>query len=98
MRDARVEWTPYFIRVPNATNAKEGLCYFDSRVPWGMQCPPDKSCDKRAGGVGEHLRGGAVARQGEIVSILKLGLAWLACACSAGAEEVEGDEDYARGT
>ena len=98
MRDARVEWTPYFVRVRNATNVKKGLCDSDSRVAWGMQCPPNKSRDKRAGGVGEHLRCAAVARQGVIVSILELGLAWLACACGAGAEEVEGDEDYARGT
>jgi hypothetical protein len=98
MRDASVEWTPCLIRVPNATNAKEGLCDFDSRVPWGMQCPPGKSREKRAGRVGEHLRGAAVARHGMIVSILKLGLAWLACACSTGAEEVESDEDYAGGT
>jgi hypothetical protein len=60
-----------------------------------MQCTPGKSRDKRAGRVGEHLRGGAVARQGVIVSILKLGLAWLARTCSTGAEEVESDEDYA---
>lgn len=98
MRDARVEWTPRFIRVPNTTNAKEGLCDFDSRVPWGMQCSPGKSRDKRAGRVGEHLRGGAVARHDMIVSILKLGLARLARACSTGAEEVESDEDYAGGT
>ena len=98
MRDTRVEWTPCFICVANATNAKEGLRDFYSRVPWSMQCPPGKSRDKRAGRVGEHLRGAAVARHGTIVSILKLGLAWLARACSTGAEEVESDEDYAGGT
>jgi hypothetical protein len=98
MRDARVEWTPYFIRIPNATNAKGGLCDFDSRVPWGMQRPPGKSRDKRAGRVGEHLRCGSVACQGMIVSILKLGFTWLARACSTGAEEVESDENYAGST
>ena len=98
MRDASVEWTPSFVRVRKAPNAKEGFCDFDSGVPRRMQCPPGKSCDKCAGRVREDLRSGAVARQGVIVSILKFSLAWLARACGTGAEEVESDENYAGGT
>ena len=61
-----------------------------------MQCPPGKSCDERAGRVGEHLRSRAVAGEGMIVPVLEHGLAWLAGARGARAEEVECDEDYAR--
>ena len=95
MRDARVERTPCFIRVRNATNSEERLCDSESRVPWSMQCPPGKRRDKRAGRVGKHLRGGTVTCHSMIVSILEFSLAWLAGSCGTGAEEVESYEDYA---
>ena len=60
-----------------------------------MQCTPREGRDQCAGRVGKHLCGRAVARQGVIVAILESGLAWLAGARGARAEEVEGDEDYA---
>ena len=63
-----------------------------------MQCPPGKSCDKRAGRIREYLRGSAVAGEGMIVPVLKRGLAWLSGARSTRAKEVECDKDYARGT
>ena len=63
-----------------------------------MQCAPGKSCDKRTGRVGEHLRSSAVAGESVIVPVLERGFAQLAGARSTRAKEVECDEDYARGT
>ena len=75
---------------------EERLCDSNSRKARAVQRSPGEGRDERAGRVGENLRGGAVARVGMVVAVLERGLAWLACARGTGAEEVEGDKDYAR--
>src|SRR6266851_4503735 len=97
LRDARVERTPRLVRIRHATHAKERLCDAEARKPGGVQRAPGEGRDEGAGGIGEHLRGGAVARDGVVVAVLERGLRWLAGARGARAEEVERDEDYAWG-